>query len=94
MKRLNVSVIKLDKYVSARRYHRLLNLSLEADFENVAQEDPQLIAYIREHHLRPPYKGRLRHGSHNVQAIPELGELFGWKVGLVTTITYNNVITL
>lgn len=69
--------------ISARRYHRQLNLSLEADFENVAQEDPQLIAYIREHHLRPPYKGRVHKGSHSAQPITELGEMFGWKVSSV-----------
>lgn len=72
--------------ISARRYHRQLNLSLEADFENVAQEDPQLIAYIREHHLRPPYKGRVHKGSHSAQPITELGEMFGWKVSFVFTL--------
>ncbi|KAG8275381.1 protein Star-like [Homalodisca vitripennis] len=64
-----------------RRYHRLLNLSLESDFQNVAQEDPQLIAFIREHHLRPPPRLHSKRVNLDVEAIPEIGELFGWKKG-------------
>lgn len=58
----------------------MLNLSLEADFQNVAQEDPQLISFIREKHLRPPPKSHGKRVNVDVEAIPELGELFSWKV--------------
>lgn len=47
----------------------------------MAQEDPQLITYIREQHLRhPPSENHKVQTNLDVEAIPELGELFNWKV--------------
>lgn len=68
----------------------MLNLSIESDFQNVAQEDPQLISYIREHHLRPPPpRSHVKHDTVHVEAIPEIGELFGWKVSSINKIIFN-----
>lgn len=70
--------------IRGRRYHRALNLSLDADFHNVAQEDPQLVSYIREKHLRPPPSPQpftAGQTTYKAVPVPEIAQLFKWKKG-------------
>ena len=46
----------------------------------MAQEDPQLVSYIRDNHLRSPQLLTAGQATYEPLPVPEIAELFKWKV--------------